>query len=122
MLAVANARSGVMAALNNVCGARLIADLAALPVPLLLVPDSASRAVPPSDDATVGSDLTTLAYCASELENTAPIMSPTFKLVRARRRDGSGGGTSRGTGVTSRMALASTVPPLPSSAAWWILE
>ena len=58
------------------------------------------------------------ARLISELENTDPIIFPIFKSDSFKRlRLGSGGGTSRGVGVRSSNALASSTAALPSSAA-----
>ena len=73
----------------------------------------------PSEPAADGNSFAALTSCPSELENTVPIILLIFKSAsRGPRRLASGGATSRGMGVTSSRALASSTPPLPSSAAW----
>ena len=66
-----------------------------------------------------GMDFTILAYCASGVENTAPIMSPILVLARrfsaAARRAWRWRHFARAAEIENR--ITSTVPPLPSSAA-----
>src|SRR5690349_11341018 len=79
-LAVANTRWRVMPTLNTVLGARLMGDLGRRLVRPLPPPLTDCRATaPPRDDAAPGSERASFAYCASELENTAPIISPIFR-------------------------------------------
>src|SRR5688572_27203511 len=97
-LAVANTRSRVMPTLKTVLGARLIGDLGRRLVMPFSPPLTDWRATaPPSEVAAAGRDRAIFAYCASELENTAPIISPIFRSPWVRPlRDGSAGATCRG--------------------------
>jgi hypothetical protein len=113
-----------MPVLNGDCGASLTGMRARVPA---AAPTARPASELPRDEARVlaadGSIRAALASWPSELENTVPIICPSFKSPsNLRRRAGSGGATSRGTGVKSSIAWASITPPLPSSAAWWIFE
>ena len=120
-VAVVNTRPVVMPVLNGVSGASFIDALASRPA---ADPATDCRAsVPPRAWAADGNALANFESCPSELEKTEPIILPSVRSAsRSRCRLGPGSVTLRGTGVRSSMALASITPPLPSSAAWWILE
>ena len=114
-VAVTNTRPDAIPELKGVLGASRI-DMVALTPAAGLMDWRAS--VLPKVLAASGSALAALTICPSELENTEPIILPSLRSdASLRRRAGSGGATSRGTGLRSSMALASMTPPLPSSAA-----
>ena len=73
--------------------------------------------------ASVGSARTSLTDCSAVWRMPAAASSAMPKVSASAARDARAlRGTLRGTGLTSSIALASTMPPAPSSAAWWTLE